>query len=559
MKRRILPWILAVFSVFLFAGCAQGEIVSENAVFRMSENKLQLAEGEQHVLTLEISNITFSEGEELVWSTSAPQVAEITVDAIKENRAAVRAVGSGGAVISATAGEYIQVCAVTVTEGPYIRLKTESLQLFSGRTAMLETETNVNGALSFTSDEPAVASVNPEGLVSARAGGTAHITVSGGGASAVCTVTVIEPYVILDQTAVMLTLEEGNNTVQLTATSNGTVTWSSTDGAVASVEGGLVTAHAVGEAVITASYESAQAECTVKVKGELITLALSESEHRLEEHDSFTLTATLTPPQTGEDALRWEVVSGEEIVSVDENGTVASLGGYGEAVVRATLVSDPDVYAECTVTVPEPYSDWVKITDAASFKAALSAGNEGKNMYLDSDIDLGEENFTGSLGDFTGIFDGRGYTVTYRGGKLFANLAAEGVVRRLGVRFVASTLGGNEGIFGMELLGTVENCRIEVEFGAVQWQAAFARNSKGTVRNTVVLVRNPKGTSYVYAGTTQGGGTWENCYYAVLEGTVGGNGPMLKTEDELKASGLYTDWDGAVWDISEGSLPALKH
>lgn len=397
--------VLMVCSVFGLVACTDPV---PTPTFTLDKLSIELAVDELQSLTLTIANVE----ETPVWTSSNPSVATVTTGS-SPNQATVKGIKEGSAVISVEAGNLIQVCSVTVKSGPYITVNPETLELFEGRTATITVDTNITTALTFTSQNPQVATVNSDGLVTALAEGSANIVVSGGNKSAVCQVVVTAPYVTLDQSQVLLEVN-GNNTIQLVADSNGEVEWESSNKSVVTVsENGLVTAVGTGEATVTASFLNAQATCTVKVKDEIITVTLSDTEKTLEPNTSFVLTATLSPEQTGEDAnVTYSVISGENIVSVDQNGTVTSLGDiYGEAVVRVTSSKDADAYADCTVTVPDPMGDWIAISDKESLQTALVAGNEEVSMYLTCDIDLEGATLTSGLANYNGTFDGRGYEI----------------------------------------------------------------------------------------------------------------------------------------------------
>ena len=130
--------------------------------------------------------------------------------------------------------------------------------------------------VTWTSDKPAVATVDATGKVTAVAGGEATITAKAGDKTATCKVTVkanvvAVTSVTLDKTELALTV--GDAAVQLKATvapdnaTDKTVTWTSDKPAVATVDAnGKVTAVAGGEAIITAKAGDKTATCKVTVK-----------------------------------------------------------------------------------------------------------------------------------------------------------------------------------------------------------------------------------------------------------------------------------------------------
>lgn len=99
--------------------------------------------------------------------------------------------------------------------------------------------------------------------------------------------------VTLDHTSYELDLHEQ---VLLTATAEGTVTWSSSDEGVATVENGLVRSVAAGTAVITATAGDARAECKITVVNSMSAplLTVSNASVSLDKDTQFTLKASVT-------------------------------------------------------------------------------------------------------------------------------------------------------------------------------------------------------------------------------------------------------------------------
>ena len=175
-----------------------------------------------------------------------------------------------------------------------VSVKPSSLSLKVGETAQLTaTVTPVNADndnVSWSSSDNSVATVS-NGIVTAVKEGTSTITVTtiDGGKTATCAVTVstdIVPVtgITIDQGATA-EVEEGK-TITLTATvqpdnaTDKTVTWSSSNDAIATVANGAVTGVTPGEVVITAKAGDKTATCTVTVNSaipayEAVDLGLS--------------------------------------------------------------------------------------------------------------------------------------------------------------------------------------------------------------------------------------------------------------------------------------------
>ena len=143
-----------------------------------------------------------------------------------------------------------------------VSLNKTELTLKKGETATLVASImpeNFTDTISWRSTDTKVATVTDAGLVKGVAVGTAKIKVTVGGASALCTVNVIQPVTSISLNKTSLTMD-ALNTYQLTATAYPTtavsrdIAWSSSDSSIASVdEKGLVTAHKKGTATIKAT------------------------------------------------------------------------------------------------------------------------------------------------------------------------------------------------------------------------------------------------------------------------------------------------------------------
>ena len=152
------------------------------------------------------------------------------------------------------------------------------------------------------------------------------------------------------------TLEAGSQE-QLTATvlpsdAEQTVTWTSSDPSVASVDkSGLVTAVAVGNATITASTTDGtdlKATCAVTVFKLATSIVLNKPEATLEAGSQEQLTATVLPSDAAQ-SVTW-TSSDPSVASVDKNGLVTAVA-VGNATITASTTDGTDLKATCEVTV----------------------------------------------------------------------------------------------------------------------------------------------------------------------------------------------------------------
>ncbi|MDE6649416.1 MAG: Ig-like domain-containing protein [Muribaculaceae bacterium] len=295
----------------------------------------------------------------VTWESSDEDVATVTDEGV------VTAISAGTATITATSGKVSATCEVTV-EAPFVAVETITLdkttaKVEEGKTVPLRADVRpvaaTNRTVTWTSSDEAVATVDSKGIVTGVKAGTAVITAKAGEKTATCTVTVTAKVIAvtgitLSQTEA--TIEEGK-TATLTATvapenaTDKTVTWSSSNEAVATVKDGVVTAVKPGTAVITAVAGDETAECTVTVTAKAIeveSITLSQTEATVNVGEPLTLVATVTPSNATDATVTWSS-SNEAIATVDQDGKVTLLA---EGVVVITAQAG-DKKAECTLTV----------------------------------------------------------------------------------------------------------------------------------------------------------------------------------------------------------------
>lgn len=238
-----------------------------------------------------------------------------------------------------------------------------------------------NRNVTWKSDKPDIASVDENGKVTAKAKGTAIITVTtvSGGKTDTCTVNVTEnPPAPVNVESVSLSpsskeLKVGENftlTPSFTPSNpdNKNVSWSASTDAV-TVVNGLVTANKVGNAIVTVTTEDGgkTATCSVTVKPATTAtvnvsgVSLNKTKATIKINQTLQLTKTITPANASNQAVTWSS-DNETAATVDNNGLVtAKAEGNATITVRT---ADGGYTATCAVTVekvPEPVVD-AKIT-----------------------------------------------------------------------------------------------------------------------------------------------------------------------------------------------------
>lgn len=207
----------------------------------------------------------------VVWSTSDDKVATVSETGL------VTATGGGSCLITATVGSFTATYTVEV-KVPLtgIVLNKASTTLAKGNSDQLNvsynpTDTTDDKTVIWTSLNPNVASVDANGLIKGVVAGTATIRATVGNKTAECNVTVNIPLtgISLNKTTSNLAI---NGTEKLSisynptdTTDNKTVTWSSSDNTVATVNGGVVTGVKSGTVTITAKVGNFASTCEMKI------------------------------------------------------------------------------------------------------------------------------------------------------------------------------------------------------------------------------------------------------------------------------------------------------
>lgn len=206
----------------------------------------------------------------VTWTSSVPEVATVDENGV------VYAVRGGKTVITAQAGDKTATCDVKVSVPiedftlNYTSYTLERGEQFTLVPIVTPEDADVE-TINWSTSDYSVATVDLSGNVQGQKSGTATITARAGSVTRTCKVTVYVPVtsITLDKTEV--TIQEGRTltlhaTVNPTDATDKTVTWSSSDPAVAAVDQtGKISALKPGSVVITAQAGDKTANCPVTV------------------------------------------------------------------------------------------------------------------------------------------------------------------------------------------------------------------------------------------------------------------------------------------------------
>lgn len=269
-------------------------------------------------------------------------------------------------------------------------------------------------------------------------------------------------------------------------------------------------------------------------------------------------------------------------ISINASGLISVAISVNTDFTIVASISGTSVSAEAEFSIAYVSADAVLIGAADDLLAiGTDAAKLSKSYILTGNIDLTGKQWS-VLGDFTGTFDGNGYTISnfdftapsYSGFALFKSVTASAVVKNLKLEGTITNVGSWSGAITVDNYGLIENCITNIALGGTRQDSycgGIALNNKagGIIRNCIVLgAITATPTQY---GSAPGAfvfdnaGTITNCF--ADKDTVGlTNGvgkestpdTMLKTTAEMKEATLYSLFNTDVWNIVNGQYPALR-
>ncbi|MDD3368569.1 MAG: Ig-like domain-containing protein [Lachnospiraceae bacterium] len=358
---------------------------------KLSSSSLSLSVGDSEGLSVTVEPSDAS-NKDVNWSSSNDSVASVS-------GGSVTAKSAGEATITATAADgsgKSASCTVTVSNKTIavsgISLNKSSLSLKKGSSETLTATISPSDAsdkgISWESSNTSIATVS-DGKVTAVAKGTATITAKAKGDSgktATCSVTVEEvenPSITLSATSGSIGVGASTTitaTVKPDNLSDKTVTWTTSDAKIATVDGGKITGVAAGTATITATTKATPAGTAtykVTVTADKPTVSLSATSGTIIAGNSTTITATVKPDSLSDKTVTWKS-DNEKIAKVD-GGKITGVAA-GTATITATTKATPVATATYKVTVKnDPKKDTTTVLkDNHGNELYIKVGNEYK-------------------------------------------------------------------------------------------------------------------------------------------------------------------------------------
>ena len=278
----------------------------------------------------------------------------------------------------------------------------EALQL----TATIRTIGTLDEALTWTSSNPSVATVDATGLVAGLRGGTTTIRVESVFDSAVFDTIVINvpavTGIVIDEDSPermnVNTQLQLNAIVETLGEAATDVVWQSENPYVATIdENGLVTAHNGGTVVITATstVNPRMIDGIIILVQDVMNIEIenvSPTSVLLSETEQLTLDITATPE--ADTSVTYQS-SNTAVATIDEEGLIQPLAG-GSTLITVTSTLNPNTNASLLVYVPEvldvtisPNDRYVMVLgETINLQAIVETlGNAPETVTWESDID----------------------------------------------------------------------------------------------------------------------------------------------------------------------------
>ena len=277
--------------------------------------------------------------------------------------------------------------------------------------------------------------------------------------------------------------------------------------------------------------EDGKKTATITTSLKYSTETLSDYSYTLDPSDASVISVTNNNDGTfGITA----VAAGEATVSVS-----AKLGDKtltAEAITFTVKSADAPKYE-----IPDGAFE---IKDVATFKTVFDKGAAytTRNFYLSSDIDLTGDDLTTTqmmwmAGEFSGIFEGQGHTITGDiSWDMFNIIAASGVVRNVNIK-TSNPVEANRGPLAHTNKGTISNVHIDmtvVEKRATNTFAGMFFSNEGKVEDSSVAFHVNTASNTIKSFSNIGSGTYTNCTYTVDGTWDGAQNAVVATDGTTK-------------------------
>ena len=245
-----------------------------------------------------------------------------------------------------------------------VSLESSEFELTRGETKTLNviytpTNTTENKTVTWESSDPSIVSVSTSGEITGLKGGKG-VTITGtleNGMKVTAKVDVIVPLediIVSDSSLEMLPGQEKKVDVTIApsdTTDDTTVTWSSDNSDVVTVENGVIKAVKSGSTTVHVTVGTITKDISVHVLIPIDTVYPSQDSIAMNKGEETTVSVLVYPEDAEEDRdVTWKS-SDTSVVTIDESGKIVALKG-GNAIITGTLENGKSVEISVSVVVP---------------------------------------------------------------------------------------------------------------------------------------------------------------------------------------------------------------
>jgi len=318
-----------------------------------------------------IFNPSTASNKYLSWVSSDTSV--VTVDADGK----ITGVKPGTATVTAKSqeGDYTAVCSIVVQNVEVVNVaiapSTSSVNI-GASTKLTASVAPVNATvqtIAWSSSDTSIAQVDSSGYVTGIKAGTVIITATANnGVSASCLVTVNNPQILTVSPVIAVNTTLPLFTYISPTTPAQTLTWSSGNTSVATVDSkGVVKGVSAGQAIITAKNSNGNliATCTITVVVPVSGVSLTSS-LKININSTYNMVASILPSNATNKNVKWSS-SNTAVATISASGVITAKSA-GQTTITVTT-EDGNKTATCIVTVVIPVQSVSLLSTAAVYVA----------------------------------------------------------------------------------------------------------------------------------------------------------------------------------------------
>ncbi|MEP6779736.1 MAG: Ig-like domain-containing protein, partial [Gemmatimonadaceae bacterium] len=472
----------------------------------------------------------------LSWSSDNTTIADVTSSG---RTATIVAKKIGTTTIRASSAGFSSTIDITVLGVKSVAVSPTSAQLRVGAlqtfTADVSVDAGVSRSVNWNSSNPAVATINSQGVLTTLTPGLATVTASaiadaGMTASAEITVLPARGVILSPSSANMSisTTQQFTPTVVVESNEVSTITWSSSAPSIATVnQSGLVTSVAFGTTTITATSvadATLKGTATVNVVPVVRAIAIATPPNPVFLGQVQQLTATVTADAGLVTTANW-TSSNSSVATISSSGVVTGVA-VGTTTITAAATADPSKTASVAITIA---SRPISITIAPATLALIAGTNSTLVATVNADPGVNKaitwsssSNAIASVnsnGVVTGITNGNAtITATSVADPSKTGTASVSVGARLASSWVTSGLNGPmiENIVSTYAISNANVYTVNARGDVFHFDGSFwTRSIQGSTYGTTFTAVHGAGASSVFAVGTGGkivtfnGTTWQ--------------------------------------------------